>query len=105
MTKPKNILEISSVEFDWDKGNQLKIWNKHGVSLEEAEQVFFDQHRQLYPDPTHSSALETRKIIVGKTQSQRLLFVVFIERNNKIRIISARDLNKRKEIDLYETAA
>ncbi len=41
---------------------------------------------------------------MGKTKQGRLLFVVYTIRNKKIRVISARDLNKKREIDLYEKA-
>lgn len=92
------------IEFSWDKGNIDKNRKKHDVSNKECEEVFFDKDKQEYPDPRHSRQ-ENRKIIVGKTIKGRILFIVFTFRNNKIRIISARDLNKRKEADLYEKAA
>lgn len=91
-------------EFDWDKGNRDKNLIKHGVSQEEAEQVFFDQKNLLFKDPDHSKS-EDRHILIGKTSLNRLLFVVFTIRNKKIRIISARDLKKRKELNLYEKTA
>ncbi|HEX7017741.1 MAG TPA: BrnT family toxin [Patescibacteria group bacterium] len=87
--------------FEWDEGNEQKNWRKHNVTIEEAEQVFFDESKLIYPDPTHSE-VEPRKIIVGKTLNGRNLFIVFTLRNNKVRVISARDLNKRKEKSLYE---
>ena len=89
------------IEFNWDKNNTDKNWIKHRVSNEEAEEVFFDDKKQLFLDPTHSSQ-ENRYIIVGKTRKKRLLFIAFTLRKNKVRIISARDLNKRKERQLYE---
>lgn len=88
-------------EFIWDKANSDKNWPKHKVMPDEAEQVFFDEDRREYPDPSHSIA-EMRSIIVGMTKSKRLLFVVYTERNKKIRIISARDINDRRERRLYE---
>lgn len=91
-------------EFVWDKANSDKNWLKHQVMPDEAEQVFFDVSRREYPDPIHST-VETRSIVVGMTRKQRLLFVVYTERNNKIRIISARDINDRRERRLYEKAA
>ena len=38
-------------EFIWDKTNSNKNWLKHQVKTDEAEEVFFDKHRQEYPDP------------------------------------------------------
>jgi hypothetical protein len=90
--------------FEWDEGNREKNQSKHGVSTSEAEEVFFDPHNQTYPDPTHSRS-ESRHILIGKTKNDRLLFIVYVVRNRRIRIISARDLNKRKEAKLYEEAA
>ena len=90
--------------FDWDKGNLEKNLKYHNVSEREAEEAFFDGNKQEYPDAKHSTK-ELRKIIVGKTKTGRMLFVVYTVRNKKIRRISARDLNKRKEADLYEKAA
>ena len=92
------------VEFNWDEGNQDKNWLKHKVTIKECEEVFFDSQKKNYPDPQHSKG-EKRKIIVGKTKRNRILFIVYTLRQNNIRIISARDLNKRKEVDLYEKTA
>lgn len=89
--------------FEWDEGNQGKNWQKHHVGISEAEEVFFDEHKKLYPDPIHSGK-EKRKIIIGKTKKDRVLFLIFTIRKQKVRIISARDLNKREE-GLYEKTA
>lgn len=89
------------LNFDWDVANQEKNWISHSVTMKEIEDVFFDQYSQVYPDPAHSHT-ETRKVIVGSTNGGRELFIVFTIRNEKVRVISARDLNKRKERDLYE---
>lgn len=89
--------------FEWDEGNSNKNLSKHNVEDREAEEVFFDPKRRLYPDPKHSQG-ETRRILIGKTERGRQLFVVFTIRNQRIRVISARDLNKLREADLYEEA-
>lgn len=90
------------IAFEWDKGNQGKNL-KHGATDEECEEVFFDPQKKLLKDVLHSQA-ETRYILIGATKHQRLLFVVFTFRNNKVRVISARDLNTR-ERRLYAEAA
>jgi hypothetical protein len=87
--------------FIWDKGNKDKSWLKHKVTIEECEEVFFDENKNEYPDPEHSTH-EVRKILVGKTKGKRILFIVYTVRKHLIRVISARDLNKRREADLYE---
>jgi len=86
--------------FTWDKGNIDKNWLKHKVKNSECEEVFFDENKIILKDVFHSEK-EGRFIILGKTKKNRLLFVVFTKRSNKIRIISARDVNK-KERRLYE---
>lgn len=86
-------------EFEWDKGNIGKN-KKHRVSEQEAEQAFFDDRKVIYKDVLHSK-LEKRMIVLGKTKNDRLLYIVFTTRNSKIRIISARDINK-KEVKFYE---
>ncbi|GAB4218695.1 MAG: BrnT family toxin [Candidatus Microgenomates bacterium] len=91
---------IKQIEFSWDKGNIDKNWTKHKVKNEEAEEIFFDNNKKILKDILHSNK-EERFIILGKTKNNRLLFVVFTIRKNKIRIISARDVNK-KEVKLYE---
>ncbi|MFH1540633.1 MAG: BrnT family toxin [Elusimicrobiota bacterium] len=76
-----------------------KIWKKHKVQFPEAEEVFFDINLIIHSDPTHS-IVEERFVALGKTKTSRSLFVVFMERSGKIRIISARDMNK-KERGIY----
>ena len=87
------------LEFEWDKGNIGKN-KKHSISDREAEEVFFDNKRFIFKDKIHSQG-EERFRIIGKTKKQRLLFAVFTKRGKKIRIISARGINK-KEVYLYE---
>ena len=95
---------ISSADgFDWDKGNLEKNWVKHRVSQPECEQVFFSRPISFFEDPTHFEP-EGRYCVLGQTDQQRLLFLVFIMRENKIRVISARDMSRkeRKEYKSYE---
>lgn len=90
--------------FIWDKGNVDKNWIKHQVTNSECEEVFFDKKKVIFRDILHSRNEERRHKILGKTKRGRLLFVVFTIREDKIRVISARDIN-RKERRLYEKAA
>lgn len=90
--------------FDWDDGNARKN-DKHGVSMAEAEQVFFNDPLLLIADAKHSHA-ETRFHALGKTDEGRMLHLTFTLRNagEKIRVISARDMH-RKERTIYEQTA
>lgn len=89
--------------FEWDKGNKDKNWILHRVTREECEEIFYDPGKKILQEGIHVGE-EERHLIVGKTKKERLLFVVFTERGNKLRVISARDLNK-KERHLYEEKA
>ncbi|HEX8363587.1 MAG TPA: BrnT family toxin [Longimicrobium sp.] len=85
-------------EFDLEKavGNTIK----HGVSFAEAQTVFLDPLALEAPDPEHSMQ-EERLLLVGRSVRQRLLVVVFTERGDSIRIISAREAT-RHEKRIYE---
>ena len=88
-------------EFEWDHGNIGKNL-KHGVEDQESEELFFDENKEVYRDAIHSEK-EERFILLGKTKKDRLLYIPFTYRRKKIRIISARDIN-RKEVVMYEKA-
>ena len=88
------------VEFDWDEGNRQKNWEKHQVDYRECEEVFFNQPLLVNEDVKHSFQ-EQRYYVLGRSDAGRALFLVFTIRNNKIRIISARDQSK-KERTIYE---
>ncbi len=83
------------MRFIWDQNNNLANIKKHGISFEEAENVFFDDNARLIPDPEHSIS-EERFIILGVTNKLRFLVVVhtYKEDDNVIRIISARKATK-----------
>lgn len=87
------------IAFQWDAGNQDKNYLKHKVTNEECETVFFDPHKRILADKLYSGR-EKRFILLGATEKERLLFIVFTLRIKKIRVISARDLNI-KERRLY----
>ena len=89
---------LSRVEaFDWDDGNRIKNWVKHGVSSQECEEVFYNAPTLLVPDTKHSQK-EKRFVALGKTSSGRALTVVFTlrSRGTLIRIISARNQSMRE---------
>jgi len=89
--------------FEWDEGNSLKNHVKHQVSKVECEQVFFNEPLIVHDDLKHSQN-EKRWFLLGNTDLQRLLFIVFTIRNNLIRVISARDMNKKERKIYYEQA-
>jgi uncharacterized protein len=86
--------------FDWDAGNREKNWLGHKVKSTECEMVFFNQPLFILADEKHSES-ESRYYAFGKTDLDRILLLVFCLRKNRIRVISARDMNK-KERKFYE---
>lgn len=87
--------------FDWDDGNARKN-EKHGVSMAEAEQIFFNDPLLLLQDEKHSQS-KSRVHALGKTDEERLLYITFTLRHagEKIRVISARDMQKKERM-IYE---
>lgn len=96
-------VEKKVLEFLWDNGNSEKNLIAHNVTNNESEESFFDEKRVIFKDILHSGK-EERFRIIGKTKKGRLLFIAFTMRGTRIRIISARDIN-RKEVYLYEKTA
>jgi len=88
------------VEFEWDDGNNVKSYSKHGVSCLEAESVFQDMQRLDFRDPLHSKD-ETRFVTLGRSNRPRVLFLAWTLRKTKVRVISVRPAS-RKERVIYE---
>lgn len=87
------------IEFEWDKGNIDKN-KKHQVDDKESEEIFGSRKKIIIKDEKHSLK-EERYMIWGETNAGRKLTVFFTLRNNKVRMILARDMN-RKERNAYE---
>lgn len=90
-----------SLEFEWDDAKAKANRKKHGVSFEEASSVFGDSLSVTIDDPLHSDE-EDRYVILGESDRRRLLVVVFTDRGNKLRIISARIATRRERKDYEE---
>ncbi|MBI2909631.1 MAG: BrnT family toxin [Chloroflexi bacterium] len=86
--------------FEWDKYNADKIQLKRNVTPSECEQVFFNLPTAASDDVRHSQ-IETRSYALGQTDAARLLFLVFTVRNDKIRVISARDMNRKERREYH----
>ena len=86
--------------FQWNQGNIEKNWLKHKVSPVECEQIFFNQPLIILDDHKHSVS-EKRFAGFGRTDAGRLLVVIFTKRGKLLRVISARDMNRR-ERKFYE---
>ena len=91
---------IGSLEgFEWDAGNSQKRWASHRVAQAESEEVFFNRPVFLLEDAKHSRR-ERRYNVLGRTNGDRLLSVIFTRRGDLVRVISARPMS-RKERTAY----
>ncbi|MBU1262090.1 BrnT family toxin [bacterium] len=79
------------MKFQWNPNKATLNFQKHKASFEEATTVFRDTLGMTAPDPDHSEE-EDRCITIGLSINFRLLMVAHTERDNQIRIISAREL-------------
>jgi len=89
------------MNFEWDRRKATANFQKHGVSFEEAVTVFYDPLATTFPDPDHSGD-EIRLVTFGHSSRERLLVIALAERDDAIRIISARAATAR-ERKRYET--
>ncbi|MBQ9180481.1 BrnT family toxin [Candidatus Saccharibacteria bacterium] len=80
----QRILEFT---IEWDEAKAHINLQKHGLSFEAAAYVFADSHRIEFYDSMHSSG-EDRYITIGMVNN--LITVVYTERSENIRLISAR---------------
>lgn len=81
------------IKFEWDELKAKKNLEKHGISFNEASEVFYDFSAYVFNDDKHS-IIEKRELIIGYSKVGKLLIVCFTIREDKIRIINARLCNK-----------
>lgn len=89
------------LQFEWDGGKAHRNATKHGVDFHEAATVFRDRLAAIFDDDWHSDE-EYREIIVGYSAQNRLLVVIFTQRGESVRIISARKATRR-EVQAHES--
>ena len=78
--------------FEWDEDKAAANEAKHGVSFTEAVTVFADDFFVVKRDMTHSFA-ENRYLILGRSEAENYLIVVYTERRDTTRLISARRMS------------
>jgi hypothetical protein len=88
--------------FEWDPNKARRNLEIRGVSFDEASTAFKDTLSLTIHDPLHSDE-EDRFILIGNSYKNRLLVIVHLERENKIRIISARKATKKERKQYEET--
>jgi uncharacterized DUF497 family protein len=89
------------MQFEWDEEKNKANIQKHGFGFETAVRVFADENRIDYYDDYHSSE-EDRYITIGMVDNiLMVIMVVYTERDERIRLISARKATKREKEDYY----
>jgi uncharacterized DUF497 family protein len=89
------------LEFEWDSRKAAANLAKHKVTFEEAAAVFGDPFGRIVADPRHSVA-EERLVLLGISKERRLLAVMYVERAEAIRIVSARRATRPERRDYEE---
>jgi uncharacterized DUF497 family protein len=93
---------ILNLTFEWDPTKARRNERKHGVSFAEAETVFRDMFALHLYDGDHSWD-EERFIIIGMSERDRVLTVVYVERTvMTMRLISARPARRQERKDYEE---
>ena len=85
-----------AIRFEWDSRKSLSNKKKHGITFETASTVFGDPLSVTIQDPAHSIG-ENRFITIGTSMDNRLLVVVHTDRDDTIRIISARRTTRNEK--------
>ena len=88
------------MEVEWDPHKAVINLQKHGVKFSDAEAVLFDPNALSFEDITAQG--EQRFVVIGMDHLWRLLVVVYTDRGNRIRLISARPAT-RSERKQYES--
>ena len=91
------------VTIEWDPVKARTNRRKHGVTFEEAATVFTDPLSSTISDPLHSET-EDQFVTIGQSTQRRLLVVVHTDRENTIRIFSARVATAHEKKTYEETS-
>ncbi len=90
---------LHNIAFEWDRRKAIANSRKHGIYFELACEAFFDPFVFYLDEETIQE--EMRETIIGVTVNWRLLYVVYVMREDYVRIISAR-LATKIEREQYE---
>ena len=83
---------------EWDDNKAAINKRKHGISFKMAARIFLDDNRIEDFDDEHSDDEERIKVL-GIVE--KVLVVIYTERREKLRLISARYANKDEEDEYY----
>lgn len=82
--------------FEWDENKNQTNITKHGIDFQEASTAFGDPMALDFDDPDHSLG-EYRLLLLGMTITQRHVVISYTEREDQIRIISAREMTRNEK--------
>lgn len=91
-------IEIGELKIEWDDNKNVINKKKHGISFETAANVFLDENLYIDYDEFHNDD-EDRWKVVGMVNN--ILAVIYTERGEKYRLISARPATKKERNDYY----
>ena len=90
------IIFDAALEFEWNEAKAESNYAKHGITFAEASLVFFDPNHFAQQD-TRREYGEKRFKIIGKIKEKIIVAVVYTDRENRIRLISARKARKNEK--------
>ncbi len=91
------------MKFEWDEKKNRQNQQKHGISFEEAKEIFSGIVFTAIDERFFHN--EIREISIGTIQGVVIITVAHTERNSKIRLISARKATPKERRQFYEYLA
>ena len=91
-------IDIGGLIVEWDDNKAELNYKKHGIRFRVAARIFLDDNRIDIYDELHSD-YEDRWKVIGKVRD--ILAVIYTERGEKYRIISARYATSEEEDEYY----
>ena len=92
---------LDEILFEWNSRKATANLMKHGLSLETACEAFFDPFLFVVDEEEYVAG-ELREKVIGMLPDWRLIYVVYVMREDRIRLISAREATAAERM-LYET--
>lgn len=79
--------------FDWDDDNESHVL-EHGLDPYDVEDAFYNQHIST---PAYNQDGERRYGLIGATDGERIITVIYTYRDGRIRVVTARDADKSEK--------
>ena len=98
--RQSDLILDGGLEVEWDPDKADEVWDRHGVTFEEAATIYLDPLAATAYDEEHSDE-EDRWATIGRSERDRLLVAVHTDRGSRMRLITAREAEP-DEIREYE---